>query len=108
MAAIFPHHNWFATPFSILGKLYSNTLLVSLNNRIAIRDMLTGRGAVNKTRSPVVTFRVTTTAPFRDATGNMYLGSESEEVPHPFGETMPSGVSHSEESIFMARKDVIP
>ncbi|KAI0252235.1 hypothetical protein BJV78DRAFT_1203726 [Lactifluus subvellereus] len=106
MAAIFPHKNWFTTPFAVLGKLYSNTLLVSLNNRIAIRDELTGRGAVTKTRSQALIFRGTTPTPFRDATEPMYL--ETEEVPHPFGERTPSGTSQSQESIFAARKDVIP
>jgi len=42
MVAIFPDKTWFTCPTAILGKLYSNTLLVSLNNRISIRE---GRGA---------------------------------------------------------------
>ncbi|KAH9064364.1 hypothetical protein EDB87DRAFT_1680574 [Lactarius vividus] len=52
--AVFPDKTWFTCPISILGKLYSNTLLVSLNNRISIRE---GRGAVG--RSPAVTFALT-------------------------------------------------
>jgi len=38
MVALYPDKNWFVCPTSILGKIYSNTLLVSLNNRISIRD----------------------------------------------------------------------
>jgi len=50
MVVIYPEKNWFVCPTSVLGKLYSNTLLVSLNNRISIRDTsVAHRGAV---RSP--------------------------------------------------------
>ncbi|KAH9952905.1 hypothetical protein BC827DRAFT_210089 [Russula dissimulans] len=38
MISLFPDKNWYVCPTSILGKIYSNTLLVSLNNRIAIRE----------------------------------------------------------------------
>jgi len=38
MVSLYPDKNWFICPTSILGKMYSNSLLVSLNNRIAIRD----------------------------------------------------------------------
>ncbi|KAI9453626.1 hypothetical protein BJY52DRAFT_1396831 [Lactarius psammicola] len=55
--AVFPDKTWFTCPMAILGKLYSNTLLVSLNNRISIRD---GRGAVVK--SQALTFALTTTS----------------------------------------------
>ncbi|KAH9059424.1 hypothetical protein EDB83DRAFT_931502 [Lactarius deliciosus] len=55
IVAIFPDKPWFTCPTAILGKLYSNTLLVSLNNRISIRE---GRGAVVK--SPPLTFALTT------------------------------------------------
>ncbi|KAH9039084.1 hypothetical protein EDB85DRAFT_2141336 [Lactarius pseudohatsudake] len=48
--AIFPDKPWFTCPTAVFGKLYSNTLLVSLNNRITIRE---GRGAV--VRSPPFT-----------------------------------------------------
>jgi len=51
MVLIYPEQQYFTCPVAILGKLYSNTLLVSLNNRISIRE---GRGAV--VRSPAVTF----------------------------------------------------
>jgi len=49
--AIFSEKPWFTCPTAILGKLYSNTLLVSLNNRISMRE---GRGA-----APAVTFALT-------------------------------------------------
>ncbi|KAH9053822.1 hypothetical protein EDB87DRAFT_1796504 [Lactarius vividus] len=54
MVVIFPYKPWFSCPLAILGKLYSNTLLVSLNNRISIRE---GRGAV--VRSPPLTLALT-------------------------------------------------
>ncbi|KAF8486816.1 hypothetical protein DFH94DRAFT_2547 [Russula ochroleuca] len=38
MVALYPDKNWYLCPTYVLGKLYSNTLLVSLNNRISIRD----------------------------------------------------------------------
>jgi len=54
---IFPQENWYTCPMAILGKLYSNTLLVSLNNRISIREAT----ATEKTsiKTSVVTFAVT-------------------------------------------------
>jgi len=44
MVAVYPTKNWYLCPTYIIGKVYSNTLLVSLNNRISIRDT---RGAVD-------------------------------------------------------------
>ncbi|KAI9452298.1 hypothetical protein BJY52DRAFT_942904 [Lactarius psammicola] len=55
--AIFTDKPWFTCPIAILGKLYSNTLLVSLNNRISISE---GRGAT--VRSQAVTFALTTSS----------------------------------------------
>ncbi|KAI0252244.1 hypothetical protein BJV78DRAFT_1203842 [Lactifluus subvellereus] len=57
MVAIFPQENWFVCPTAIVGKLYSNTLLVSLNNRISIRE--TAANAEVEIESPDVTFPVT-------------------------------------------------
>ncbi|KAH8989269.1 hypothetical protein EDB92DRAFT_2115358 [Lactarius akahatsu] len=54
--AVFPDKLWFTCPTAVLGKIYSNTLLVSLNNRISIRE---GRGAV--VRSTSLKFAVTST-----------------------------------------------
>ncbi|KAH9984745.1 hypothetical protein BJV77DRAFT_1071862 [Russula vinacea] len=44
MVAVYPEKNWFVCPTYVLGKLYSNTLLVSLNNRISIREAFGSRG----------------------------------------------------------------
>ncbi|KAI0252231.1 hypothetical protein BJV78DRAFT_362795 [Lactifluus subvellereus] len=104
MATIYPRNNWFTCPTAVLGKLYSNTLLVSLNNRIAIRDGSTSRGALSITRSQAVKFRDST--PFGDATRFMYV--EPEGVPHAFGGTTPSGDSQDQERVFAATQDVIP
>jgi len=46
MVSIFPDKIWYTCPAAILGKLYSNTLLVSLNNRISIRDVSHTRGGL--------------------------------------------------------------
>ncbi|KAI0000789.1 hypothetical protein BJV74DRAFT_820679 [Russula compacta] len=51
MAVIYPSKNWFTCPVAILGKLYSNTLLVSLNNRISIREGSTTRDAGRRSRT---------------------------------------------------------
>jgi len=57
MVAIFPDKNWFICPTATLGKLYSNTLFVSLNNRIYIREASTSRGeAVPRAGPQAVTF----------------------------------------------------
>ncbi|KAI9448677.1 hypothetical protein F5148DRAFT_1371196 [Russula earlei] len=58
MVALFPHKIWFVCPTSILGKIYSNTLLVSLNNRISIREGLTNS---NASPYPVTSFPTATT-----------------------------------------------
>ncbi|KAH9966363.1 hypothetical protein BGW80DRAFT_735284 [Lactifluus volemus] len=38
MIVLFPHEIYYICPAAVFGKLYSNTLLVTLNNRISIRD----------------------------------------------------------------------
>ncbi|KAH9966361.1 hypothetical protein BGW80DRAFT_1209494 [Lactifluus volemus] len=38
LVLIFPREIYYTCPTSIFGKLYSNTLLVSLNNRISLRE----------------------------------------------------------------------
>ncbi|KAI0287413.1 hypothetical protein BC826DRAFT_1178440 [Russula brevipes] len=38
MIVLFPDENWYTCPMAILGRLYSNTLLVWLNNRISVRN----------------------------------------------------------------------
>ncbi|KAI0252240.1 hypothetical protein BJV78DRAFT_1360982 [Lactifluus subvellereus] len=58
MVAIFPQENWFVCPTALIGKLYSNTLLVSLNNRISIREAAATR-RVTIVRSSAVISPVT-------------------------------------------------
>ncbi|KAI0302139.1 hypothetical protein BC826DRAFT_500361 [Russula brevipes] len=48
MIVIYPNENWYTCPTSILGKLYSNTFLVWLNNRISIRNAATARAVANR------------------------------------------------------------
>ncbi|KAF8486818.1 hypothetical protein DFH94DRAFT_849359 [Russula ochroleuca] len=43
MIGVFQHKDLYLCPTSVLGKLYSNTLLVSLNNRISIRNTYESR-----------------------------------------------------------------
>ncbi|KAI9452256.1 hypothetical protein F5148DRAFT_515543 [Russula earlei] len=58
MIALYPEKNWFVCPASIIGKVYSNTLLVSLNNRISIRERPT---SVRASQYPVTSFPTTAT-----------------------------------------------
>jgi len=46
LVVLFPDQNWYVCPTQILGKLYSNTLLLILNNRISIRDASVACGGV--------------------------------------------------------------
>ncbi|KAH9984765.1 hypothetical protein BJV77DRAFT_163721 [Russula vinacea] len=46
MMVVFPENIYYLCPTYVLGKLYSNTLLVFLNNRISTRDMNVTRGVV--------------------------------------------------------------
>jgi len=54
MIIIYPSQNWYTCPATVLGKLYSNTLLVSLNNRISIRDESYARGALFRSQTMAV------------------------------------------------------
>jgi len=54
VVVLFPEKDWFVCPTYVVGKLYSNTLLVSLNNRIMIRDTSVACGGV--VRSPAGTY----------------------------------------------------
>jgi hypothetical protein len=49
----FPNELYFIFTVEIIGKVYSNTLLVSLNNRIYLRDRLSPGGYRDTTRSTV-------------------------------------------------------
>jgi len=51
LVSIFPNKIWYTCPTAVLGKLYSNTLLVSLNNRISIRDASSGGGTLPTSQS---------------------------------------------------------
>jgi len=46
MVVLYSDKNWHVCPTAIIGKLYSNTLLVSLNNRVSIRAARAARGPV--------------------------------------------------------------
>jgi len=68
LIAIYPNKIWYTCPTAFLGKLYSNTLLVSLNNRITIRRVPSTRvilpmsrvatGPLSRDRSDVVHVRL--------------------------------------------------
>jgi len=62
-----PNQPYFYTPTAVLGKLYSNTLLVTLNNRAALRNL--------RARTPAVAARVMT------GSGPTLQGSRSTEGP---------------------------
>ncbi|KAF8498152.1 hypothetical protein F5888DRAFT_225220 [Russula emetica] len=71
---IFPDKNWYTCPTAILGKLYSNTFLVSLNNRISIRDA-TGNPVVRT--GPAIEFAITTSVMTRTDSGTDVLCTET-------------------------------
>lgn len=77
---IFPDKNWYTCPTAILGKLYSNTLLVSLNNRISIRNAVTNTPVAG--RSTAISFAV---APSSDSgTDISHLDSVRSSTAHKF------------------------
>jgi len=90
LAVIFPYKSWYACPTAILGKLYSNTLLVSLNNRISIRDESFRRGALPRHR----TFTATSS---RMPSGILPVGLE--KFSHTFKEGTESGENETHERI---------
>jgi len=59
MVLILPRKNWYTCPTAILGKLYSNALLVSLNNRVSIREAVARTTNEVTGRPPAATFAVT-------------------------------------------------
>ncbi|KAI0270130.1 hypothetical protein BGY98DRAFT_277159 [Russula aff. rugulosa BPL654] len=71
---IFPNKNWYTCPTAILGKLYSIALLVSLNNRISIRDA-TGNLVVS--RKLPIELAVTTSTMTRTDSGTEISGMGS-------------------------------
>ncbi|KAI9454999.1 hypothetical protein BJY52DRAFT_692047 [Lactarius psammicola] len=58
--AAFPNEIYYTFTAGIMGKLYSNTLLVSLNNRIYFRDHVSGSSGDGDTSRLTVTSRVRT------------------------------------------------
>ncbi|KAI0260404.1 hypothetical protein BC834DRAFT_973417 [Gloeopeniophorella convolvens] len=56
-----PNHKYFYCPTAVLGKIYSNTLLVTLNNRITLRHgiRLRNPGSSHQTRVSVTVHRST-------------------------------------------------
>jgi len=78
MVIIFPDEIYYTCPTAILGKLYSNTLLVSLNNRISIRAAKSGRGTLP---APV------TSRPFKASSSeepSSIVNVELGDFPYPF------------------------
>jgi len=84
MVVIFPEKNWYACPTAIIGKLYSNTLLVSLNNRIAVREGTSVGGTLPKPRA-------TTAPPLRAPPGIPQVRLEKVTVSQSFNQGIQSG-----------------
>lgn len=77
MVIIFPDKRYYTCSTAILGKLYSNTLLVSLNNRISIREVTYTRGTL-PTPATSQTFK----APSSNEPSSI-VNVELENVPYP-------------------------
>ncbi|KAI0000817.1 hypothetical protein BJV74DRAFT_116020 [Russula compacta] len=54
LAFVYPDKDWYDCPIAILGKLYSNTLLVSLNNRVSFREVSPSREVTHSFRTVTV------------------------------------------------------
>ncbi|KAH9039094.1 hypothetical protein EDB85DRAFT_2084857 [Lactarius pseudohatsudake] len=81
MVILYSDKNWYTCPTAIIGKLYSNTLLVSLNNRISIRESMASRGAI---RSPAGTFPGSSAR--SEGTSDIVLMDLEKQKSHPLGE----------------------
>ncbi|KAH9060688.1 hypothetical protein EDB87DRAFT_1683380 [Lactarius vividus] len=77
-----PDKDWYTCPTAVMGKLYSNALLASLNNRIAIREGPERRAAI---RSPSATL----STPTRSKGTSDYIHFQLEMPPPPL-RLMPS------------------
>ncbi|KAI0287408.1 hypothetical protein BC826DRAFT_1044539 [Russula brevipes] len=75
MIVLFPGENWYTFPLAILGKLYSNTLLVWLNNRISIRERVIARGVAN--RPQALTLALAPRSDFATDTTTIEIGQPS-------------------------------
>ncbi|KAI9435767.1 hypothetical protein H4582DRAFT_621172 [Lactarius indigo] len=80
-----PDKDWYTCPTAIMGKLYANALLASLNNRIAIREGPERRAAI---RSPSTTVSSAT----RSKGNSDFIHFQLEKPPPPL-RLMPSGES---------------
>jgi len=90
MLAIYPDKIWYTCPSGILGKLYANTLLVSLNNRISIRDASSARGTLPTSQSTSNRFSTV-------QSGMVHL--EIESFRYPLGSGSESGYSEGREKV---------
>ncbi|KAH9981985.1 hypothetical protein BJV77DRAFT_1102887, partial [Russula vinacea] len=88
---IFPSKFYYTCPTAILGKLYSNTLLVSLNNRISIREESAARGA-----SPTSGVLAAPNFEAESSTRSSSVHSELEKSPQAFKGRKLSGDSEDE------------
>jgi len=94
MIVIFPNKNWYACPTAILGKLYSNTLLVSFNNRVSVRDESSGNGALPKPPESHLPLGVPPSRRCSDI-----LPAELEKFPHAFEGGMTLGKDGAREGV---------
>jgi len=107
LLSIFPNKIWYTCPTGILGKLYSNTLLVSLNNRISIRDASSARGTLPTSQSQSTSNRFSTIQ-------SGVVQVEIESFRHPLKSTSESSASESPEKVIgiangspLGRQDVV-
>jgi len=84
--ALYPDKTYFVCPTSILGKLYSNTLLVSLNNRISIRDRSesSSRGRIDRSLPEPFSINTSSEAATEISLTDMHKATDSLKIP-PLG-----------------------
>ncbi|KAF8486807.1 hypothetical protein DFH94DRAFT_849349 [Russula ochroleuca] len=87
---IFPHKFYHACPAYILGKLYSNTFFLSLNNRIYIREVSSARGT-GTLAAP--TFKIP------DSPESSIIPADLEMSPQSFNEGELSGEGEGQEKV---------
>ncbi|KAF8486811.1 hypothetical protein DFH94DRAFT_841285 [Russula ochroleuca] len=88
---IFPNKFYYTCPTYILGKLYSNTLLLSLNNRISIREESSTRGTLPTSG--------TLTAPTFKIPESSIMAADLEMSPQAFKERKLSGEDEVQEKV---------
>ncbi|KAF8486813.1 hypothetical protein DFH94DRAFT_841287 [Russula ochroleuca] len=94
---IFPHKVYYTCPGYILGKLYSNTLLLSLNNRISIREVSSARGTL--VALPISRTLVAPTFKIPDSPEFSIIPADLEMSPQSFKEGELSGVGEVREKV---------